>query len=962
MPTRHPLITATLLLAGLLATTGHAAPASARPASSPAARSAAVDAAAIAPRVAAPNDQSAYRRFVLPNGMAVLLLSDPKLNVSSASVAVGVGSLADPPQRQGLAHYLEHMLFLGTKKYPSVEEFGEYLQRNGGYNNAYTARDRTNYHLQIPPAAFEGSLDRFAQFFIAPLFKPEFNQREVNAVNSEFQKNVENDGWREFALRNAVMREGHPMRGFHIGSRQTLAGTTREELLAFHRRYYSANRMTLALTGPQSLDQLERWARQYFAPVPNTQRPETVWPADVLPPQPALRLLRMAPVTDIRRITLTFPLGDLRADFGSKPAEQVAFVLGNEGPGSLLAQLKAEGLATGLSAGANTETHQFGFFDIGISLTPQGLQDYPRVLALAFAAIGQLRASGMPPTLFAERRTMAQLDERFRDTGEGADRAVGLANAVMDYPLAVAERVPYLWLQPDAAAVQRVLGQLRPDNLLVTLVAKGLPTDKVEAWYGTKYSYTVEAGPAYAALLAPPQVATITPPPPNPYVPAHTDLLPLTPTRLIDEPALSLYHAQDVEFQRPLVAQVMRLRLPRELGTLRTAALLPLYEACVREALNETTYAAAEAGLHFGFSATLEGVQISVDGYDASAGRLLQQVAPALRDCAVSPERFAALKDRVLRGLSAFERADAWQTLTETRRRAVREFHFRPDEVLPVARTLSLAEVQAFARSLYARGKLEALAYGNLDATQAVAAARGLAAALGTQPLPEDQLLRRRLRVAAAGDALRSSEVLAVNNSAYRHEVMLGRDTPELRAATQALAAFIGPPTYSELRTRQQLGYIVFGGAGEEASDEFAFFIVQSGDYPADVVEQRAQAFIQTLPAQLRALPDAGWQTIVAGVRAKLDEKDKSVAERAARLFELAYERDGDWARTAATRTALAGLTQQRAADILAAALAPGQAQTRTFLGFARDHQPKAPPAVSYTDVAAWRAGQRYAR
>src|SRR5688572_31045476 len=100
--------------------------------------------------------------------MKALLLSDPKLNVASAAVAVGVGSLSDPPSRPGLAHYLEHMLFLGTEKFPAVEEFGEYLQRNGGYNNAYTARDRTNYHLEVRPDAFEGALDRFAQFFIAP--------------------------------------------------------------------------------------------------------------------------------------------------------------------------------------------------------------------------------------------------------------------------------------------------------------------------------------------------------------------------------------------------------------------------------------------------------------------------------------------------------------------------------------------------------------------------------------------------------------------------------------------------------------------------------------------------------------------------------------------------------------------------------------------------------------------------
>ena len=181
---------------------------------------------------------------------------------------------------------------------------------------------------------------------------------------------------------------------------------------------------------------------------------------------------------------------------------------------------------------------------------------------------------------------------------------------------------------------------------------------------------------------------------------------------------------------------------------------------------------------------------------------------------------------------------------------------------------------------------------------------------------------------------------LKVNNSAFRREVLLGRDTPDMRAAALALAAFVGPPVYEELRTRQQLGYIVFGGAGNEDRTEFAYFIVQSGDYPADVLEARADAVIGQLPAQLEALPDADWQTIIAGVRAKLLEKDKSVAERAGRLFGLAYERDADWARNEATVAALASLTKQRTAAILAEALAPKTARTRTFLGFARDHKP----------------------
>ena len=75
----------------------------------------------------------------------------------------------DPEMHQGLAHYLEHMLFLGTEKYPEAGNNSLFSNR-GGYTNAYTAGDHTNYHFEIDPEHLDGALDRFAQFFTAPLF------------------------------------------------------------------------------------------------------------------------------------------------------------------------------------------------------------------------------------------------------------------------------------------------------------------------------------------------------------------------------------------------------------------------------------------------------------------------------------------------------------------------------------------------------------------------------------------------------------------------------------------------------------------------------------------------------------------------------------------------------------------------------------------------------------------------
>ncbi|HEX9781429.1 MAG TPA: insulinase family protein [Opitutaceae bacterium] len=919
-----------------------------------------VRAAEIPPREKAPNDDSEYRRLVLDNGLEVILLSDPKLNKSAAAMAVGVGSLSNPKERQGLAHFLEHMLFLGTEKYPDEAEYGNFLRSNGGYSNAYTASDHTNYHFEIRHEALEGALDRFSQFFIAPLFTPEFTEREMNAVNSEYQKNLENDSWREYMLLLSLLREGHPASGFSIGNRETLAGTSQEELLTFYREHYSANQMALAITGKAGLDQLEAWAREYFSAISNRDLPQLRYPSDVLAPEKALRVALIEPVKDLRQLGMNFPLPGTREMWPGKSVELISFILGYEGEGSLLSALKAEGLATTLAAAAHDESADYGFFSVDVGLTPAGMENRSRVLGRFFATVAGMKREGYPHYLFEERRALARLDEEYADKGDGASRAVALANRVREYGLEIAEREPFLWLEPDPEGYMRLLGELRPDNMLVSVMVRGVPTDRTERYFDAKYSYQEITGTAFDALLDPPAVASIHLPKPNPFIPMDASLLAIRPTRLIDEPATSLYYLQDIEFERPMAAQIHRFVLSRSMGRLKNAVMLRFYEACVNEALNEISYAAAAAGLKLSVSAALDGVQVSIDGYDESADKLVEAVAANLLDFKLSEDRFVAIKDRLVRDLRNFTRADAYLILRETRRAVVSEFYFRPDEQLPAAEKVTLTGVREFAGTLFRQGKLESFVHGNVTPDEAIGATRKLAATLKHTGVTADQLLRRRLLVQSKGEALLGTEKLVVNNSAFRQEYLLGGDEPEIRAATLVLANFVGEPFFTELRTRQQLGYIVGGGAGAEERTHFAYFIIQSGEHPADELQARAEAFIAGLPEMLQSIPEEAWEMIVAGAKSKLEEEDKTIAERAARLFGLAYDYVGDWSRRKDNIAALDALTRERAVEILATALDPANFGKRTFLGFSRDHEPKAPLTNDFADRAKWKSKHLY--
>ena len=196
--------------------------------------------------VVSPMDDRRYRALTLDNGLQVLLISDPATQKAAAALDVYVGSGDNPEGRGGLAHFLEHMLFLGTEKYPDPAEYEQYITEHGGNRNAYTSFDHTNYFFDINADYLPEALDRFAQFFVSPNLDAEYVDREMNAVQAEYQMGLNNDGRRGLDVLQALMNPEHPYSQFSVGSLESLAdrpeAPIRAELIEFYERYYKAER------------------------------------------------------------------------------------------------------------------------------------------------------------------------------------------------------------------------------------------------------------------------------------------------------------------------------------------------------------------------------------------------------------------------------------------------------------------------------------------------------------------------------------------------------------------------------------------------------------------------------------------------------------------------------------------------------------------------------------------------
>ncbi|KAK5719033.1 metalloprotease, partial [Elasticomyces elasticus] len=357
-------------------------------------------------------DDRSYRVIRLPNKLEALLVHDPDTDKASASVNVNVGNFNDPQDLPGLFHGLEHLLFMGTHKFPQENAYNQYLASHSGSSNAYTAATETNYFFEVSASSADdshavatngtvngggvdqteesgksplyGALDRFAQFFVSPLFLESTLDRELRAVDSENKKNLQSDLWRLMQLNKSLSNHDHPYSHFSTGNLQTLKEEpekrgldVRSEFIKFYEEHYSANRMKLVVLGRESLDELEGFVTEFFRDVKNKDLPQNRWDGvqPWLPEHIGVQIFAK-PVMDTRSLDIYFPFLDEEFLYESQPSRYLSHLVGHEGPGSILAYIKAKGWANGLSAGAMPVCPGASFFTISVRLTQEGLKQH----------------------------------------------------------------------------------------------------------------------------------------------------------------------------------------------------------------------------------------------------------------------------------------------------------------------------------------------------------------------------------------------------------------------------------------------------------------------------------------------------------------------------------------------------------------------------------------------------------
>ncbi|TGN37958.1 insulinase family protein [Marinobacter confluentis] len=843
--------------------------------------------------IKSPNDDNAYRYLNLENDLRVLLISSPESDKAAASMNVAVGSGDDPADREGLSHFLEHMLFLGTEKYPDPGEYQQFIKSHGGSHNAFTAFRDTNYFFDIQAEHLDAALDRFAEQFAAPLFTPELVDRERNAVHSEFSAKQKEDGRRFYSVKKAISNPDHPFSQFAVGNLTTLENTEerplRPDLIDFWKTHYSSNLMTLAVYGPQTLDELEAMVESRFNRIENRQLEARTYEEPLLAPGTLPAKLRADALKDIRSLSLSFPIPSQQPYYRNKPVSYVANLLGHEGPGSLFDQLKQAGLVESLSAGSGMDTGTEETVEISMSLTPAGLESQDRILGLTFAYIDKVREQGISERRFQEMKQLAQIDFRFRENQAPISKVTRLS---MQMPHVAPEDVLQApWMMENFAPDQyrAILARLTPDNVLVSIQEPdpGFESPRKTRWYDAEYALE-PLDTESITRIDDSRTKNLALPMANPFIPEDLGMIAgstmAEPVSLGQIKGMDVWYARDTRFETPKANVFLGLRTEATRASARSNVLSSLLLDAIRTNLNAWAYPAQLAGLDYSIYPHLRGVTIRVGGYNDKLHTLMTRILTQIADPTLKEQRFDIARKQMIDGLLNKAKNRPVEQTSEFIQTALIEGTWSTEDKLAAARSVTFEELQSFAEAFLAQVDPVLLAHGNM--TQA--SALNLAQQINALVLRQNELTevaRSQVRPLPAEETVTGIDVdhpdIGYTLYAQGDNTSFGE-----RATYRLLAQIVASPFYEEIRTNQQLGYIVYAMPYEILEMPALGFVVQSPGASANEIDAAVQGFSKTFMNTLSDMKPADIQREKEAVISKLLERDRQLGEISQRYWQ----------------------------------------------------------------------------
>lgn len=848
------------------------------------------------------NDTREYRRIVLSNDLQALLISDPDTDKAAASLDVYAGYFSDPDGLEGLAHFLEHMLFFSSAKYPLEDSYMKYLTEHGGHSNAYTSSEHTNFYFDVNADHLEEALDRFAQFFICPLMSADATSREMNAVDSENKKNLTMDAWRFDQLSKHNSYTSHPYSKFGTGNIETLdvrpkskGIDTREELLKFYEGHYSSNLMCLVVYGKETLENLKNLVEVKFSAIKNIKKERPCFPGQPCQSENLQILVKAVPVKEEHSLILCWPITPELRCYKEGPSQYISHLLGHEAEGSLFALLKSLGWATSLSSGETDGSLEYAFFRVSIELTDLGQNHVEDVIGLTFQYIRILEKEGLKEWIFQEVKAVRETNFHFKDKNAPVDYVPYLASNMQRYPpqdWLVGSSLPRIF---NVESIMATIKMLTPENVRILSASKkfdGKTTD-IEPWYGTCFSVEKISESLVKQWRTTSIDDRLHLPAANPFLPTEFSIK--SKDEKVDHPRLlrkssmsRLWFKPDSTFQTPKACIEIHFNSPESNGSPEAVVLSTLFLKLLLDYLNEHAYYAEVAGLSYNIHQTTLGFQVSVSGYNHKITTLLEKIIEKIVNFEVKEDRFMIVKEKVLKDYSNFRFRQPYQQALYYCSLILEHKKWDINAYIQAITPFEAADLTAFFPRMVSRLYFECYVAGNMTASEADSLTLMIEKSLCEGHLFKSKSVFeaqhaeiRVVKLESEANVYYPAAGLNMDdaNSALQLYLQVGQDDTLLNVLLELFILSAKQEVFYQLRSVQQLGYIVVLANRDDYGVRGAQFVIQSAVKDPKDTDARVEEFLSAFEENLKQLTDEDFKRNVnALIEIKL-EKHKNLRE-----------------------------------------------------------------------------------
>ncbi len=841
----------------------------------------------------------------LSNELSAYLISDPRAKKSAAILSVNAGSWQDPDEHPGLAHFLEHMLFMGTKKYPDEAAFFEFVKSHGGKSNAFTEDQYTSYVFDIDTPAFPEALDRFSQFFISPLLKTSGLKREIRAIDQEFEGKTRENFVRRLMIYKNYGHPDHPFRRFNIGNASSLKDAGQKELKDWFEKHYSANKMLLAIHSPLPVDALARLVDENFLPIVNKELSKEKYNAPLFSSALKGKRLYVKPLQSERSLLLLWELPPIFAkSLESKPGDLLCWILGQEGKKSLLEALRDQGLALELQCGTYQWDCEHIAFMLRLELTSKGVGQVDSVVEQVFRTFATIKQEGIPRHIYDDINTIKTLEHQYPEKESPYEEVIKQARNLRFEKFESYPEKTTIIKKFDPSLALELLDKLTPQDMIMDLLADpsltGVEFEKNERWMDTEYTIKripPELQEKWSNAEPHPAVAI---PPPNPYIPKNLTLEKLEDKSILESDKGKLALIPSHDYKVPKVSWTILIKTPSvNKGIGRLVVLNELLIRSVKKELSPYSYEAKLAGLDYDIEQKDFSIKITVNGYSENAERLLKDILRTFTQSEISEQRFEDEKKALEQNYRNFDVKSPYLQGLDLIKNVVFKHYTSEPEKLAALQPITYGQFKEYAAHLFDKTYIQAVFFGNVGGESSKKAWEALQQ-LSEAPYPlSEQPTRKIASLPDDSGPYYLSEKIGAKGNALVLFIQDPDFTFKNYAAQEILSEMISTPFFNELRTTQQTAYIIGNLQQEIEKVLFQIFVLESHSHaPRDLlarVELFMEGFFQTLASSQDVRNQ--FESIKSALIHKLKTPEESLKKQGKEIADrlLDHDYDFDW-------------------------------------------------------------------